>query len=181
VIPIPPILADVKLPLIGVTHDAEVLAKLAKGRLRAKLPALHEALAGRLRTEHHGVLLARSWRTEPPLSQRLVDGGKLGLRQARGRPGGAAACQRVQPALPPLGVSAAGVLPGDIQLAGNLGLGAASGKTAPGLHADVFERLAVVLAAGLAAVGGWSHACGVPERLSWVLSCKFARGVAGPR
>jgi transposase len=45
------------------THDPEVLADLAKGRLRQKLPALREALAGRFRTEHHGLLVAQIWRT----------------------------------------------------------------------------------------------------------------------
>src|SRR5215213_9506139 len=40
--------------LVAGTHDPEVLAGLAKGRLRAKLPALREALAGRFRTDHHG-------------------------------------------------------------------------------------------------------------------------------
>jgi hypothetical protein len=34
-------------------------------------------------------------------------------------------------------------LAGDAQMAGDLGLGAAGGKQRPGLHADVFERLAV--------------------------------------
>jgi transposase len=41
------------------THDPEVLADLAKGRLRQKLPALREALAGRFRTEHHGLLVSQ--------------------------------------------------------------------------------------------------------------------------
>jgi transposase len=45
--------------MIAGTHDPEVLAELAKGRLRAKLPALREALAGRFRTEHHGLLIAQ--------------------------------------------------------------------------------------------------------------------------
>jgi transposase len=45
--------------LVGGTHDPAVLAALAKGRLRAKLPALREALAGRFRTEHHGLLVAQ--------------------------------------------------------------------------------------------------------------------------
>jgi transposase len=45
--------------MIAGTHDPEVLAELAKGRLRAKLPALREALAGRFRTEHHGLLVAQ--------------------------------------------------------------------------------------------------------------------------
>jgi transposase len=45
--------------MIGGTHDPEVLAELAKGRLRAKLPALREALAGRFRTEHHGLLVGQ--------------------------------------------------------------------------------------------------------------------------
>ena len=42
--------------LVSGTHDPAVLAELAKGRLRAKLPALREALAGRFRT-HHALLL----------------------------------------------------------------------------------------------------------------------------
>ena len=36
-----------------------MLAQLAKGRLRRKLPALREALAGRFRGEHHGLLVAQ--------------------------------------------------------------------------------------------------------------------------
>jgi transposase len=35
--------------LVAGTHDPAVLAELAKGRLRAKLPALREALEGRFR------------------------------------------------------------------------------------------------------------------------------------
>jgi transposase len=45
--------------LVAGTHDPAVLAALAKGRLRTKLPALREALAGRFRTEHHGLLVAQ--------------------------------------------------------------------------------------------------------------------------
>jgi len=45
--------------LAAGTHDPEVLAGLAKGRLRAKLPALREALAGRFRTDHHGLLVGQ--------------------------------------------------------------------------------------------------------------------------
>jgi transposase len=45
--------------LVAGTHDPEVLAALAKGRLRAKLPALRAALAGRFRTEHHGLLVTQ--------------------------------------------------------------------------------------------------------------------------
>jgi hypothetical protein len=33
--------------------------RVGQGRLRAKLPALREALAGRFRTEHHGLLVAQ--------------------------------------------------------------------------------------------------------------------------
>jgi len=43
--------------LVAGTHDPAVLADLAKGRLRAKLPELQEALEGRFRTEHHGLLV----------------------------------------------------------------------------------------------------------------------------
>src|SRR6266508_6799799 len=56
------------------------------------------------------------------LAQPLVDGGTLGVRQARVRPGGTAACQRVGPAGAPQGVPAAGVLAGDTKLVGDLGL-----------------------------------------------------------
>jgi transposase len=45
--------------LVAGTHDPAVLAALAKGRLRAKLPALREALAGRFRTDHHGLGVAQ--------------------------------------------------------------------------------------------------------------------------
>ena len=42
--------------LVGGTHDPEVLADLAKGQLRRKLPALREALEGRFGA-HHALLL----------------------------------------------------------------------------------------------------------------------------
>ena len=45
--------------LVAGSHDPQVLAALAKGRLRTKLPALREALTGRFRTEHHGLLVAQ--------------------------------------------------------------------------------------------------------------------------
>src|SRR5262249_25319363 len=41
----------------GVSHPAR-LAELDKGRLRAKIPQLAEALASRFDTAHHGVLVA---------------------------------------------------------------------------------------------------------------------------
>src|SRR6266545_2039805 len=45
--------------LVAGTHDPDVLAELAKGKLRAKLPELREALHGRFRGEHHGLLVAQ--------------------------------------------------------------------------------------------------------------------------
>jgi transposase len=42
--------------LVAGTHDPQVLAELARGRLRAKLPALREALEGRFGA-HHGLLV----------------------------------------------------------------------------------------------------------------------------
>jgi transposase len=45
--------------LVAGTHDPEVLAELARGRLRRKLPALREALTGRFRSDHHGLLVAQ--------------------------------------------------------------------------------------------------------------------------
>lgn len=44
--------------LIGGTHDPEVLAELAKGALRKKIPALREALQGRF-TDHHALLIGQ--------------------------------------------------------------------------------------------------------------------------
>jgi transposase len=44
--------------LIGGQADPEVLAELARGKLRAKLPALRKALTARFRG-HHGLLLER--------------------------------------------------------------------------------------------------------------------------
>jgi transposase len=42
--------------LVSGTHDPQVLAELARGRLRAKLPALREAVEGRFGA-HHGLLV----------------------------------------------------------------------------------------------------------------------------
>ena len=44
--------------LISGTHDPEVLAELAKGSLRKKIPALREALQGRF-TDHHALLVGQ--------------------------------------------------------------------------------------------------------------------------
>jgi transposase len=44
--------------LLGGVSDPARLAELAKGRLRAKIPQLTEALANRFDTAHHGVLVA---------------------------------------------------------------------------------------------------------------------------
>jgi transposase len=46
--------------LIGGETSAEYLADLAKGRLRAKIPQLQDALAGRFRSGHHGFLAAQA-------------------------------------------------------------------------------------------------------------------------
>lgn len=45
--------------LVAGGHDPAALADLARGRLRAKLPALREALEGHFRTEHHGLMIAQ--------------------------------------------------------------------------------------------------------------------------
>ena len=44
--------------LVAGTHDPELLAELAKGRLRAKLPQLREALEGHF-TGHHALLVGQ--------------------------------------------------------------------------------------------------------------------------
>lgn len=45
--------------LLGGRDDPAMLAELAKGRLRPKIPALREALTHRFRGEHHGLLVAQ--------------------------------------------------------------------------------------------------------------------------
>jgi transposase len=45
--------------LLAGEEDPIVLAELAKGRLRPKIPALREALTHRFRLEHHGALIAQ--------------------------------------------------------------------------------------------------------------------------
>jgi len=42
--------------LVAGERDPQVLAELAKGRLRAKLPQLRQALRGRFRS-HHALLI----------------------------------------------------------------------------------------------------------------------------
>jgi transposase len=49
---------DMLAALLGGEQDPETLAELARGRLRAKLPALRRALAGRVRP-HHLVLIGQ--------------------------------------------------------------------------------------------------------------------------
>ena len=44
--------------MISGTHDPELLAELAKGALRKKIPALREALEGRF-TDHHALLIGQ--------------------------------------------------------------------------------------------------------------------------
>jgi transposase len=44
--------------LLGGRSDPVVLAELAKGRMRKKIPQLREALASRFDIAHHGVLIA---------------------------------------------------------------------------------------------------------------------------
>ena len=44
--------------LISGTTDPEILAQLARGKLRSKIPALREALEGRF-SAHHGLMVGR--------------------------------------------------------------------------------------------------------------------------
>ena len=45
--------------LLAGEQDLQTLAELARGRLQAKIPALREALAGRFRAGHHGLLVTQ--------------------------------------------------------------------------------------------------------------------------
>jgi transposase len=49
---------DMLAALVGGTRDPEVLAELARGKLRRKLPALRQALQGRFGA-HHGLLVGQ--------------------------------------------------------------------------------------------------------------------------
>jgi transposase len=49
---------DMLAALVAGTRDPEVLAELARGKLRRKLPALRQALAGRFGA-HHGLLVGQ--------------------------------------------------------------------------------------------------------------------------
>jgi hypothetical protein len=49
---------DMLAALLGGEQDPEALAELARGKVRAKLPALRRALVGRVK-RHHLVLISR--------------------------------------------------------------------------------------------------------------------------
>ena len=83
------------------------------------------------------------------LAQRGIQVVELLVGQARVRPGGAAACQRLQSALVPAGMPAADVLAGHTELVGDLGLRAAGGEQFAGLETDRFKGLAVTHTAAL--------------------------------
>jgi hypothetical protein len=108
------------------------------------------------------------------------------------------AAQRRQPARLPAGH----VLAGDAEGEGDLGLRSGQRQTAPGLHADTLERLAVAQPAGVVAVGGWfmppccqpnpdmsserakrlnptTQAPSNPEQLNEMLGATLPRGACG--
>jgi hypothetical protein len=45
--------------LVAGTHDPDILAELGRGKLRAKLPALREALDANFRSKHHPACSSR--------------------------------------------------------------------------------------------------------------------------
>lgn len=94
--------------------------------------------------------------------QGLRDRRQLLVGQARGGAGWPQAAQSLQAVGPPAGVPAADDLVSDVQLTGDLGLGAPGGEQRTGLQADSFERLAVTHAPSVATVGGWSHPTMLP-------------------
>jgi transposase len=96
--------AILEAPLTGVT-DPEQLAELSKGKMRAKIPQLREALASRFQVEHHGIMVAQllahidtldaaiqtlSDRIEyflaedPGIAQDIVDAGAVGGERGSG-------------------------------------------------------------------------------------------------
>ena len=50
---------DMLEAMLAGERDPQVLAGLARGKMREKIPQLAEALAGRFRSEHHGLMVAQ--------------------------------------------------------------------------------------------------------------------------
>jgi transposase len=73
--------------LSGVT-EPEQLAELAKGKMRAKIPQLREALQSRFQLEHHGILIAQLIAHIDTLDQAVALLGREGRRDARPAPAG---------------------------------------------------------------------------------------------
>ena len=78
--------------LVAGTTDPEVLADLAKGRLRAKIPALREALEGRFEAHHAlviGAILAHLDFLDEQIARlsRRDRGAARPFRAGRGRAG----------------------------------------------------------------------------------------------
>jgi transposase len=64
---------DILDALIAGQTDPTVLAELARGSMRSKIPALRTALAGRFRAEHHGPLVAQLLAHIDGLDQAIAD------------------------------------------------------------------------------------------------------------
>ena len=85
--------------LVAGTTDPEVLAELAKGKLRAKIPALQEALEGRFEAHHALDRSARSSRTSTSSTSRSAGSPTRSRRSsALSRP--ASSCRARSPASP---------------------------------------------------------------------------------
>jgi transposase len=50
---------DMLEAMLAGERDPQILAGLARGKMREKIPQLADALAGRFRSEHHGLMVAQ--------------------------------------------------------------------------------------------------------------------------
>ena len=83
--------------LIAGTHDPDVLADLAKGALRKKIPALREALNGRF-TGHHALLIGQMLAQIDFLDETIADAVCSASRSSRALSPVRSSCSTASPA-----------------------------------------------------------------------------------
>ena len=80
--------------LLSGVSDSGQLAELAKGRMRAKIPQLREALESRFQVDHHGVLVAQLLAHIDTLDQAILTLERRSRRCLPRTPGSSSSCAR---------------------------------------------------------------------------------------